>query len=63
MAASSSHTNGDFDVDSTVDSSMGDWMRTQPLSILQLDPADRIVLKIAGKPGEYIFHKKNVLFF
>uniref|UniRef100_A0A915KCJ0 Uncharacterized protein n=1 Tax=Romanomermis culicivorax TaxID=13658 RepID=A0A915KCJ0_ROMCU len=32
---------------STNSSSMDDWMRTQPLSILQLDPADRIVLKIA----------------
>ena len=25
------------------------WQRDQPLSILQLDPADRAVLRIAGK--------------
>ena len=26
------------------------WCRDQPLSILQLDPADRAVLRVAGKP-------------
>ncbi|VDP08488.1 unnamed protein product [Soboliphyme baturini] len=30
------------------DPSLDQWMRSQPLSILKLDPADRIVLKIAG---------------
>lgn len=30
-------------------STMEEWTKTQPLSILQLDAADRIVLKIAGK--------------
>lgn len=29
--------------------SLKDWVRSQPLAILQLDPADRAVLKIAGK--------------
>lgn len=33
---------------SSLDSTLDDWMRTQPLSILQLDPADRAVLKVAG---------------
>ena len=27
-----------------------EWQRQQPLAILQLDPSDRIVLRIAGKP-------------
>ena len=27
---------------------ISEWLRFQPLSILQLDPADRIVLFIAG---------------
>ncbi|EEC01446.1 hypothetical protein IscW_ISCW001083 [Ixodes scapularis] len=30
--------------------SLTEWVREQPLSILQLDPADRAVLRIAGKP-------------
>lgn len=30
-------------------SEISEWLRFQPLSILQLDPADRIVLFIAGK--------------
>lgn len=30
-------------------SELSEWIRFQPLSILQLDPADRIVLFIAGK--------------
>ena len=29
--------------------SLEDWQRNQPLSVLQLDKADRIVLRIAGK--------------
>ncbi|RWS15095.1 hypothetical protein B4U79_04783, partial [Dinothrombium tinctorium] len=28
--------------------SLEEWVKSQPLSILQLDPADRAVLKIAG---------------
>lgn len=32
-------------------STMEEWTKTQPLSILQLDPADRVVLKIAGNCG------------
>lgn len=34
-------------------SSLQEWARDKPLSILQLDPADRAVLRIAG----------NVIFF
>ena len=33
------------------------WQREQPLSILQLDPADRAVLRIAGRNS--IFSKDN----
>lgn len=33
--------------------SLAEWAKDKPLSILQLDPADRAVLKIAGKS---IFH-------
>lgn len=29
-----------------------EWQRNQPLSILQLDPADRAVLLIAGKTND-----------
>lgn len=29
--------------------SLDEWAKDKPLSILQLDPADRAVLKIAGK--------------
>lgn len=29
--------------------SLAEWARDKPLSILQLDPADRAVLRIAGK--------------
>lgn len=29
--------------------SLAEWAKDKPLSILQLDPADRAVLKIAGK--------------
>lgn len=28
---------------------LAEWMKDKPLSILQLDPADRAVLKIAGR--------------
>lgn len=39
-------------------SSLRDWVRHQPLSILQLDAADRAVLKIAG---EYMATLKTVI--
>jgi hypothetical protein len=39
----------DFDSDQ----SLKEWAKDKPLSILQLDPADRAVLRIAG---ECIFH-------
>ena len=26
-----------------------EWLKLQPISILQLEPSDRIVLKVAGK--------------
>ncbi|GFS81224.1 uncharacterized protein NPIL_334311 [Nephila pilipes] len=29
--------------------SLSEWMKDKPLSILQLDPADRAVLRIAGE--------------
>lgn len=29
--------------------SLSEWAKDKPLSILQLDPADRAVLRIAGK--------------
>lgn len=29
--------------------SLAEWAKDKPLSILQLDPADRAVLRIAGK--------------
>ncbi|GFR12876.1 uncharacterized protein TNCT_675221 [Trichonephila clavata] len=32
--------------------SLSEWMKDKPLSILQLDPADRAVLRIAGE-GQY----------
>ena len=28
--------------------SLEDWQRNQPLSVLQLDTADRVVLRVAG---------------
>jgi len=31
------------------DQSLEEWAKDKPLSILQLDPADRAVLRIAGK--------------
>lgn len=33
----------------TFDKSLQEWAKDKPLSILQLDPADRAVLRIAGK--------------
>uniref|UniRef100_A0A182P545 Uncharacterized protein n=1 Tax=Anopheles epiroticus TaxID=199890 RepID=A0A182P545_9DIPT len=30
--------------------SLAEWAKDKPLSILQLDPADRAVLRIAGVP-------------
>ncbi|KAH8032521.1 hypothetical protein HPB51_025974 [Rhipicephalus microplus] len=35
--------------------SLAEWTREQPLSILQLDPADRAVLRIAGEHRSAIF--------
>lgn len=34
--------------------SLSEWAKDKPLSILQLDPADRAVLRIAGKRN-YMF--------
>ena len=28
-----------------------EWQKHQPLAILQLDPSDRVVLRVAGKPN------------
>jgi hypothetical protein len=35
------------------DGSLKEWAKDKPLSILQLDPADRAVLRIAGKLKTY----------
>lgn len=35
--------------------SLAEWAKDKPLSILQLDPADRAVLRIAGKPSLYLY--------
>lgn len=46
--------------------SLSEWAKDKPLSILQLDPADRAVLRIAGKwPIKLcvIFHSRAVVFF
>ena len=32
--------------------SLEDWQRNQPLSVLQLDTADRVVLRVAGMDME-----------
>lgn len=32
-----------------LDGSLKEWVKDKPLSILQLDPADRAVLRIAGR--------------
>lgn len=29
-------------------STVEEWLKTQPLAVLKLDPSDRLVLKIAG---------------
>ncbi|KAG8192773.1 hypothetical protein JTE90_019093 [Oedothorax gibbosus] len=34
---------------SSFQDSLAEWMKDKPLSILQLDPADRAVLRIAGE--------------
>lgn len=33
--------------------SLAEWAKDKPLSILQLDPADRAVLRIAGEHTKY----------
>ena len=33
-----------------------EWQKNQPLAILQLDPSDRVVLRVAGKTNT-IFQK------
>ena len=30
-----------------------EWQRHQPLAILQLDPSDRVVLRVAGKTTNF----------
>ena len=39
--------------------SLEEWARDKPLSILQLDPADRAVLRIAGK-NSYFHHEGSL---
>ena len=31
-----------------------EWQKHQPLAILQLDPSDRVVLRVAGKKQHHI---------
>lgn len=40
--------------------SLAEWAKDKPLSILQLDPADRAVLRIAGKIILYIVYSVRV---
>lgn len=37
-----------YKMDFDADQSLKEWAKDKPLSILQLDPADRAVLRIAG---------------
>lgn len=37
-----------YKMDFDADKSLKEWAKDKPLSILQLDPADRAVLRIAG---------------
>lgn len=45
----------DINMEFENDFSLKEWAKDKPLSILQLDPADRAVLRIAGR----YFIKKN----
>lgn len=45
----------DINMEFENDFSLKEWAKDKPLSILQLDPADRAVLRIAGR----YFKKKN----
>lgn len=41
--------------------SLSEWAKDKPLSILQLDPADRAVLRIAGEFTKYFRKYINLL--
>lgn len=41
------------------DFSLKEWAKDKPLSILQLDPADRAVLRIAGNVSFLVFYIKT----
>lgn len=41
--------------------SLSEWAKDKPLSILQLDPADRAVLRIAGKHENLFFFSLQTL--
>lgn len=43
----------------TFDKSLQEWAKDKPLSILQLDPADRAVLRIAGKYSQYYYYYRT----
>ena len=32
-----------------------EWQKGQPLAVLQLDPSDRVVLRVAGKTERILF--------
>jgi len=41
-------------MDFELDRSLKEWVKDKPLSILQLDPADRAVLRIAGEQMQHL---------
>lgn len=45
-----------------LDGSLKEWAKDKPLSILQLDPADRAVLRIAGEYSNYYLGYLRFLF-
>lgn len=41
--------------------SLSEWAKDKPLSILQLDPADRAVLRIAGKAPACVSFRRLIV--
>ncbi|KYN38661.1 hypothetical protein ALC56_06967 [Trachymyrmex septentrionalis] len=44
-----------------LDGSLKEWAKDKPLSILQLDPADRAVLRIAGEYRKNVVHRPTLV--
>lgn len=42
--------------------SLSEWAKDKPLSILQLDPADRAVLRIAGKNNTNLYKQTKFIY-